>query len=224
VSPVQHLARQPREPRERGVARGHLAPSGKNPAHPANPARPFRGAGSRAGSGGLAATAAARPDVADRRSRGFCGGDGRAAGPHRAAVPGGLQGAGGPPTAASRDSATGPISPSRLPGAVTLSNENALSRFRASPDAHPPACGPERAAQGSTRGSLGRTLLPPPDRCRTYGASGVPPHGLDSPFPLLLPPYGGVERPRRVVRLARLIDRRGRVLGGPSVRAASGGV
>jgi hypothetical protein len=33
---------------------------------------------------------------------------------------------------------------------------------------------------------------------------------------------GGVERPRRVVR-ARLIHRRGRVLGGRSVRAACGG-
>jgi hypothetical protein len=32
-----------------------------------------------------------------------------------------------------------------------------------------------------------------------------------------------VERPRRVVRFARLIHRRGRVLGGPAFRAASGG-
>jgi hypothetical protein len=32
-----------------------------------------------------------------------------------------------------------------------------------------------------------------------------------------------VERPRRVVRFARLIHRRGRVLGGPAVRAAYGG-
>jgi hypothetical protein len=32
-----------------------------------------------------------------------------------------------------------------------------------------------------------------------------------------------VVRPRRVVRFARLIDRRGRVLGGPAVRAAFGG-
>jgi hypothetical protein len=30
-------------------------------------------------------------------------------------------------------------------------------------------------------------------------------------------------RPRRVVRFARLIQRRGRVLGGPAVRAACGG-
>jgi hypothetical protein len=32
-----------------------------------------------------------------------------------------------------------------------------------------------------------------------------------------------MERPRRVVRFARLIHRRGRVLGGPAVRAAFGG-
>jgi hypothetical protein len=38
-----------------------------------------------------------------------------------------------------------------------------------------------------------------------------------------LAPLGGVERPRRVVRFARLIQRRGRVLGGPAVRAACGG-
>jgi hypothetical protein len=41
----------------------------------------------------------------------------------------------------------------------------------------------------------------------------VPTHG----------PLGGVERPRRVVRFARLIQRPGRVLGGPTVRAAFGG-
>jgi hypothetical protein len=33
----------------------------------------------------------------------------------------------------------------------------------------------------------------------------------------------GVVRPRRMVRFARLMHRRGRVLGGPAVRAASGG-
>jgi hypothetical protein len=38
-----------------------------------------------------------------------------------------------------------------------------------------------------------------------------------------LAPLGGVERPRRAVRFARLIQRRGRVLGGPAVRADSGG-
>jgi hypothetical protein len=38
-----------------------------------------------------------------------------------------------------------------------------------------------------------------------------------------LAPLGGVERPRRVVRFARLIHRRGRDLGGPAVRAACGG-
>jgi len=38
-----------------------------------------------------------------------------------------------------------------------------------------------------------------------------------------MPPSGGVERPRRKERFARLIQRRGRDLGGPTVRAASGG-
>jgi hypothetical protein len=38
-----------------------------------------------------------------------------------------------------------------------------------------------------------------------------------------LAPLGGVVRPRRVVRFARLIHRRGRVCGGPAVRAACGG-
>jgi hypothetical protein len=37
------------------------------------------------------------------------------------------------------------------------------------------------------------------------------------------PPSGGVERPRRMVRFARLIQRHGRDLGGPTARAASGG-
>jgi hypothetical protein len=36
-------------------------------------------------------------------------------------------------------------------------------------------------------------------------------------------PLGGVMRPRRVVRFARSIERPGRVLGGPAVRAAFGG-
>jgi hypothetical protein len=38
-----------------------------------------------------------------------------------------------------------------------------------------------------------------------------------------MPPSGGVERPGRKERFARLIHRRGRVLGRPSVRAAYGG-
>jgi hypothetical protein len=36
-------------------------------------------------------------------------------------------------------------------------------------------------------------------------------------------PYGGVERPRQVVRSARLIHSGARVLGGPAVRPAFGG-
>ena len=38
-----------------------------------------------------------------------------------------------------------------------------------------------------------------------------------------LAPLGGVERPRRMVRFARLIHRPVRVLGGPAARAACGG-
>ena len=41
---------------------------------------------------------------------------------------------------------------------------------------------------------------------------------------MLISPLGGVEWPRRMVRFAQLIHRRGPVLGGPSVRAACGGI
>jgi hypothetical protein len=37
-------------------------------------------------------------------------------------------------------------------------------------------------------------------------------------------PLGGVKRPRRVVRFARLIERHGRDLGGPAAHAAFGGI
>jgi hypothetical protein len=39
----------------------------------------------------------------------------------------------------------------------------------------------------------------------------------------LMAPLGGVVRPRRAVRFARLIDRRVRAFGGPTVRAAFAG-
>jgi hypothetical protein len=45
---------------------------------------------------------------------------------------------------------------------------------------------------------------------------------MGSERPGCMPPRG-VVRPGRVVRFARLIHRRGRVLGGPAVRAAFGG-
>jgi hypothetical protein len=38
--------------------------------------------------------------------------------------------------------------------AVTLSDENALSRFRAPPHPHPPPCGPQRAAHGRPRADV----------------------------------------------------------------------
>ena len=54
---------------------------------------------------------------------------------------------------------------------------------------------------------------------------GSPPEGGQSAAKTAAdwPPSGGVERPGRKVRFARLIHRPGRVLGGPVVRAACGG-
>jgi hypothetical protein len=61
-------------------------------------------------------------------------------------------GEGGPPPTASPVAAAATAPPLPTHGrAVTLSDENALSRFRASPDSHRRACGPERAAQGPAR-------------------------------------------------------------------------
>jgi hypothetical protein len=56
-----------------------------------------------------------------------------------------------------------------------------------------------------------------------YANPGVPCAERDGPFLLVMPPYGGVERPRRVVRFARLMHRRVRALDGPSARAGFGG-
>ena len=153
VSAARHPAGGPREPREREVARGHLAPSGKDPAHPANPARPFRGAGSRAGSGGLAAPAAARPAGGRPALAGFRGGDGRAAGPTAPRSP---EAPGGRVVRCRRRAGSPPKDRTALTcRPVTLSNENAPSRFRACPHPHPPACGPQRAAYGPGQGSQG---------------------------------------------------------------------
>jgi hypothetical protein len=55
-------------------------------------------------------------------------------------------------------------------------------------------------------------------------AGGTPGHFMDGlRVSGAVCPLGGVVRPRRVVRFARLIHRHGRVLSGPSVRAACGG-
>jgi hypothetical protein len=107
----------PREPRERGGARGRLAPSGKDPA---NPARPFRGAGSCAGSGGLAA-AAARPAGGQPALAGFGGGDCTVAGPPRRG-PQRPPGAGGPLPAVGWITAQGPHRP-RLSGCHVIQRE-----------------------------------------------------------------------------------------------------
>jgi hypothetical protein len=58
--------------------------------------------------------------------------------------------------------------------AVTLSNENAPTRFPASLHPHPPACGPQRAAQGPARRASGRCSSLHWHRCRAYAASGRP--------------------------------------------------
>jgi hypothetical protein len=127
VTAARHPAGEPREPRERGVARGRVAPSGKDPAHPANPARPFRGAGSRAGSGGLAATAAARLAGGRPALAGFPGGDGTAAGPARR---GPRRPPGGRVVRCRRWAGSAPKDrTTRTCRAVTLSDENGLSRF-----------------------------------------------------------------------------------------------
>ena len=108
--------------------------------------------------------------------------------------------------------------------------------------ATPPATGYGRWPGEGTR--LRRVLLrwqaPQPCRSRpgSHRGRGRRPYasGYASPYaghprtpPVRMPasvqvmPYGGVERPRRKVRFARLIHRRGRVLGVPSARAACGG-
>jgi hypothetical protein len=65
------------------------------------------------------------------------------------------RGRGGPPPTASRHSVQDRTTAAHSHEAVTLSNENALSRFRACPDPLPPACGPHRAAHGPGRGLRG---------------------------------------------------------------------
>jgi hypothetical protein len=129
------------------------------------------------------------------------------------------RGRGGPPTAVSRDRATGPHHPSKPAGR--------LSRY---PTRTPPAVlrhvetrirrpsgrsGPLMAYQSAIRAGRQSDAGP-------LASAGVPQRRPDSPS-WLGRPLGGVERPRRAVRFARLIQRRVRVLGGPSVRAACGG-
>jgi hypothetical protein len=100
--------------------------------------------------------------------------------------------------------------------------------------ARPPGDGPHPAqvrGRRPLRQPLRQSLRHSP------ATDGVPPRGLEAGSLLVMPPRGasrpqnprptspprGVVRSRRVVRFARLIQRRGRDLGGPSARAASGG-
>ena len=120
--------------------------------------------------------------------------------------------------------------PPRQPGAVTLSNENALSRFRASPHPHPPPCGPQRAAHGPGQGARAdglATAIPRRDGGSVVAAIeqrlAVALIRRSAAMPSHAWPPGGVERPRRMVRFARLIQRRSRAFGRPSAGAAFGG-
>jgi hypothetical protein len=129
-------------------------------------------------------------------------------------------GRGGPPPAASPDSAAGPHHPSKPPlAAVTLSNENALSRFQECParTRQPPSrSGPfSRRPRGLGGLSCGPSWWP--SQLLTHRLASRSTNSCWSC------PLGGVVRPRGVVRFARLIHRRVRVLGVPAARAASGG-
>jgi hypothetical protein len=125
VSAARHPARGPREPRERGVPRGWRPPLGEDPAHPANPARPFRGAGSRAGSGGLAAAAAAGPGGGRPALAGFWGREWPAAGPIAPLSP---EASGGRVVRQRRVGSAPEDDTALTCRSVTLSDENALSR------------------------------------------------------------------------------------------------
>ncbi len=78
---------------------------------------------------------------------------------------------------------------------------------------------PRPPGDGLTRPDSG-ALTPTLDSTHV---TGVRPCWLDGGSPLVMP-LGGVERPRRLVRFARLIHRRGRVLGGPSSAPSSAAV
>jgi hypothetical protein len=122
--------------------------------------------------------------------------------------------------------------------AVTLSNENAPSRFRACSDPHPPTCGRQRAAHGPERAlmalvvpfrpseeedlrQLWRTLCRPNDSV----PAGHAPRGGQSAANTAAdwPPSGEWSGRAEMVRFARLIHRPVRAFGQPSAGAACGG-
>jgi hypothetical protein len=147
-------------------------------------------------------------------------------------------GRGGPPPTASRDSAAVSHHPPCLAGAVTLSDENARSRFRACVQPAPaglrPAAGRSRARPGvsermpSLRWSRWETYAGP---WRTLLPAGRPipagyaPRGASRPQQPRPtgPPTGEWSGQTERMRFARLIHRPVRVLGGPAARAACGG-
>ena len=221
MSAARHPARGPREPRERGVARGWWPPRGRTPRTPRTPRAP------------LGARGRARVRRPRRRGRhevgrwptgargGFAGGDRWAAGPTASRFPKASRGRGGTPRAVSRSSASEPHPPSSLP---CLSRYPTRTPSAASGHVHTRSRRPS-GPRGRSRGQHG-----PRGRCHherttdagTNAVPGVPSRRPYDPFPLGMP-LGGMERPRRAVRFARSIHRRGRVLGGPAVRAAPGG-
>ncbi len=145
-------------------------------------------------------------------------------------------GRGGPPTAASRDIATGPLHPSCFMGCHVIQRE-CPQPF---PGRSIPAPAILRAAAGRSRARRGVSWRSPasvgakkrstptlayPAPNGTARSCWLCPFGGQSTARTAAdwPPYGGVERPRRVVRFARLMHRRVRALDGPSARAGFGG-
>jgi hypothetical protein len=123
-------------------------PRGRTPRTPL----PFRGAGLRAGSGGLAATAPSSRPVANRRSRGSPVVKLRRLA-DRAAVPGGPRGRGGGPLTAARVSTQGPQR-SRLSGCHVIQRERPQP-FPAMSRPAPAGSGPQRVTHGPDEGSHG---------------------------------------------------------------------
>jgi hypothetical protein len=131
--------------------------------------------------------------------------------------------------------------------AGTTSSLDGADRDPTQPAAgHRPRSVAGRDAPSARAASLASSAaLPVPTRCRRGRGPYADPYAAHSRtsrspggwFALVMPlvgpvgrrhrgrlaPLGGVERPRRVVRFARLMHRHGRVLGVPSARAASGG-
>jgi hypothetical protein len=118
--------------------------------------------------------------------------------------------------------------PSAAPIAPTSAQATAGSAASAGRSTGPAA--PTGPAGHLPKSRNARWWAAPADRLELAGdppsfptRRGAHPASVAKPIGAGQCPSRGVERPRRVVRFARLIHRRGRVLGGPTVRAACGG-